>query len=307
MWWRQFAPELVEEYWRTLHAIGGSPQVAGVDIGLVGEGARHTANVGVRVHLREEGAVRAVRARDPGARWTVMVTGAPRTHHAAGEGLPTSRTIFADPICPGIQVCNVHRRGGTLGLIVVDGNQRPYVLSSLHVLGSPLTSGGSASVVQPSPPMMLGQVTKGFCDVMGDVALATVDHRDCEPAQFGTGALVRSAGFARVGDRVTKSGIASDVTSGVVDGAGRYLMGRSDCDGMDGFRIVAADVTGLVARPGDSGALWYSTETCVGYGLHVAGEASDEGTWRVAIACHLSPVLDRLGVSPLQHAIRARH
>lgn len=302
MWWQCFATELILNYRRMLRAVRGCPQVTGVDIGYLYQSGSRTANVGLRVHLREEKTQPLVPRPIP---WSPMIAPAMVNEHGAAAFTPSSRTAFADPICPGIQVCNVHRRGGTLGLLVLDRHERPHVLSSLHVLGSPLRSGGSPAVVQPAPPMMLGVMTNGFDDVMGDVAIATIDDRDCVPAQFGTGALVADAGFPHLGDPVTKSGVASDITSGIVDGIGRYMMGRGGREGMDGFRVVAADATGLVARPGDSGALWYNPLTDVGYGLHVAGEASDEGTWRVGIACHLAPALDRLGVTPLRHPVRA--
>ena len=94
------------------------------------------------------------------------------------------------------------------------------------------------------------------------------------------------------------------VTSGIVDGIGRYMLDRTRVQGMDGFRVVCASresttpCDGELSGHGDSGSVWYRQSTIVGVGLHVGGDVSaPDPNRQPAIACHLPRVIQRLGVS----------
>lgn len=316
-WKSQFAPDLVASYERALAQNAASPDVCGVDIGYLSDGLTRPRNVGIRLHLREmapapSGVALSLEAPAPmgiamaGAapdRTGLAIIKARYALHPAPPGATAAdgtRRAYSNPLQPGVLIAHALRTGGTLGLLVRDGMGRVLLLGSDHVVGRP-SPGDTPDVVQPTTPMTVGEVVHGFDDADGDAALVLPNgSRAFRPAQFESHAVVRNAAMPWLGLLVEKSGIGTNVTRGRVDGMGTYFVGGGGNLPMEGFRIVADSESVDLSGPGDSGAAWYGADDAVGYGLHVGGDVTVRNPLtQPAIACFLTRVLDRLGVSPL--------
>ncbi len=120
-----------------------------------------------------------------------------------------------------------------------------------------------------------------------------------------------------LGKEVWKSGKATGVTRGMIDGIGLYFFNYAGVGRVpvEGFKIVPTladkgkDIE--ISAPGDSGALWVidgqdgKDGEIKGVGLHVDGEKTDSPADEHALACHLDKVLEKLGVT-LVHPLRKK-
>ncbi|HEY4302862.1 MAG TPA: hypothetical protein VGM82_00235 [Gemmatimonadaceae bacterium] len=320
----QFAQDLQKTYSDALKKYRASPGIRGVDIGETSNG------IHVRVHWANSTDVIAdvwnpqVTApsdvesdqivtiiadyRRDIERWSIWR----RVLHVFDFLLPTSDPIGVRlPLRPGISVGGEGISGGTLGMIVFDSAGRAYILSAAHVLSvRPSTKEpiGENPTTQPArngdnTVVIVGKEAKTvFDDGRIDAAISAI--RDqladgqaityCRRTLSDTpakSAVIGPPGAAVIGRPVRKSGNASLVTTGKIDGIGHYFADDDDHIGFDGFRITSTDGN-KPSRRGDSGAIWYSTENSQGIGLHVAGDDTN-----ASLACHLDVVFTELGVT----------
>lgn len=324
-------PQLLAAYRKVLADHGGTKEVTGVDVGFLYVDGKRTDEQGVRVHF---GGV-------PPRRWSIAAKALPAeiddvrvspmraTYRLHGSGMPDpllsglqsgflpldpGPTTRLDPIQPGVSVSHHMLQGGTLGLIVYDRHSGAQcILSNWHVLADRPDARPGDPVVQPGakhngrdPAHTIATLHRFLLDDDGDAAIAELNgKRDVHPAQWESQVRIEAVRMPRIGEIVSKSGVRTAVTSGLVDGCGRYFLrrpvGNEVVVGMDGFRIVPVldgnpqklDICG----PGDSGAAWYGHDDHLGVGLHVAGTSSSDSTKEDGIACYLPRVLDRLEVS----------
>ena len=313
--------DLSAAYRTALAMFGGREEISGVDIGYrIDDNGERTEELAVRIHYAGDSpgpgfklADAFLRAAD-GVPLVVIPAAyalheAPASAHVETGSLPPRRRRV-DPLRPGVSISHWRTTGGTLGLVVYDlFSGRPCLLSNHHVLVPPPSAGGDESVVQPAadhggmtPLHTVARVVRSMLDVDGDAAIAQLNgSRGIDQAQWESDVVVRVVRDPALGDVVEKSGVRTGVTRGIVEGIGRYYVSPANPAGMDGFRVVSSAENGaadddLVAR-GDSGAVWYSVRDGAGLGLHVGGEVAESRPGRAAVACYLSRVMRRLGVS----------
>ena len=141
-------------------------------------------------------------------------------------------------------------------------------------------------------------------DADGDAAIALVNNkRNFNPSVLELNVVPESVDDPQIGDAVVKSGRTTQVTSGNVDGKGRYFIyypvGRV---GVDGFIIVPHDKTNRknieLSMGGDSGSVWLKENSATVLGLHFAGETNPRASEEHAIACYATRVFERLQIQP---------
>jgi hypothetical protein len=197
-----------------------------------------------------------------------------------------------EPLSGGVECGNPKypTRAGTLGLIVQDGQTgEPLALSNHHVL---VRSAGAAGdpIDQPQsgkPADSIGTLWKW--DEKLDCAVAklnpsrTPNLRDALELP-----PLNHIAIPLIGMPVTKSGVTTKVTRGLVDGVG--LPG-------EGFTIVPdpdhPELQNEISLPGDSGAVWIDVSTNDAIGLHWAGE--DPGDPERAWAHRMTEIATTLG------------
>jgi endonuclease G, mitochondrial len=308
-------------YQRMLERAWGMDGVTGVEVGFAyHDDGRPTDELVVRVYAADAETGSNLVSKLPKSIYGVPVSHGIANFRMQGSlrrrppGENCERAEYCDPLRPGVSVANLRILGGTIGLIVDHPRKGRCILSCAHVLIDLL--GGERAVVQPAKEDLDEQIGDVDCFIFGpngDAAIATLNgNRGTRPAQYETGVVVRRARKPRLREIVTKSGMATGVTCGRVEGAGRYrlqlednmLLGRLRAlkdQGLDSFRIVPAPgCDPPICRGGDSGSVWYASTDDAGVGLHVAGESGSEA----ALACYLSEVLERLGVTPAESESR---
>lgn len=265
---------------------------------------------------------------------------------------PIAQRMFAKKIQPGISVGHKNRNAGTLGSIVYKNN-KPMILSAWHVLAHSGAKHGDR-IMQPG--ISDGGIPERDCIATlykpqnpgrwGEGALAEIkDSRHLNPrfqngmrnpAQLGL--VDPSKTFISLideyqitledlGQTVSKSGKATGVTHGVIDGVGvctmDYLISPSSSRSepkrtriaMESFRVTAipehmrsireeaerkvGKIVGdpmEISKPGDSGSIWFicKNDMWFGAGLHIEGEKNHTHKREQAFACHLPAVRDKL-------------
>lgn len=225
---------------------------------------------------------------------------------ATPESLPD--VTFGDrrsrhrPPLPGTSIArDGNSRAGTLGLIVRQRRRDAgdaYGLSCAHVL-RPVSAGRSAHVSQPpssGADDVLGIAHARIDNACGDAAIFRITPGEPVVAapQFNTTVRITGTAYAQLGAKVSKSGVATGVTHGCVDGIGHYRM-TPEGPFMRGFRIRRLDGdTRPLSGVEDSGAVWYLSDQPIAVGLHTGNDGTGGG--RFAIASHLPSVLEALDV-----------
>jgi endonuclease G len=190
---------------------------------------------------------------------------------------------------------------GTLGGKVIDRDTgAEMILSNWHVLAGWHTRPGVA-VYQPGQwdggcsGHTVAHLTRHAMNQYIDAAVAELTNtRPSINDQLGLGP-VTGVRNPRLGQRVTKSGRGSGLTTGIITG----IEGRTALY-YRGIRRVIRHVVHIAQTPegrqvstaGDSGAWWLEEKTHRAVGLHFAG--SDSPEYGLAIA--MPQVLDALGV-----------
>lgn len=306
--------QIDDAYRKALDAYGDRPDVTGVDVGYRYTNGQRTNDVVVRVHVLEklheaEVAAAEVLPREIDGVPVDVIEAAYRPSEASGPRRTGTRRDRSDPIRPGVSISRQGVGIGTFGMLVYDQRTgRPCVLSNWHVLVDSETP--ENPILQPgwgdggrSPGDTIGRVARKVLDQDGDAAIAVLDGpRAARAEQWGSEVLIEGVRAPRVGEILEKSGRATDVTRGRVDGVGQYTIPYSVGPvSIDGFKVVAVDDGNPndeeISGPGDSGAVWYGAGDRIGVGLHFAGEMNPDPTKEHSLACYLQRVLARMEVS----------
>ncbi|HEY5598877.1 MAG TPA: hypothetical protein VIK47_08750 [Kiloniellales bacterium] len=301
---------------------GQRANVTGIDIGYKYDAGVRTDEVAVRIHVREKIPSAALNAAEA---FPKDIDGVP-VDVIQGHYTPSTEGILSllarrhrrDPIQPGISVSHPLVSAGTIAAVVFDRvTGAECILSNWHVLAGSIFAQPGDAILQPGrfdggrrETDTIGHLERMYLGRRGDAAIAVLNgQRQVSRAQDHAGVTVRTARRAGLGDTVAKSGRTTGVTTGVVDGMGRYrityAVGTHEIEGF----IIRATADGNpdnieISGAGDSGSLWYDPQSHAGLGLHFAGESDPAPAAEYALACHLEEVLDELNISlePVQVA-----
>jgi endonuclease G len=243
-----------------------------------------------------------------------------RCYEPSFEVVPESVKPFrkrrADPVVPGISVCNVEGSAGTVGCSAYDSKSgEPYVLSNWHVLHG---RGGEIGdlIVQPGPfddantdENELGSLVRSHLGLAGDCAIASITDRDMSPRIHGLETVPLRIAEVELDDQVVKSGRTTGVTHGIVTRINVTI--NLNYGGQVGQRKIGGFEIGPdpnhpapdneISMGGDSGSVWVvvggdGQPTDIVAGLHFAGE-SKHNPDEYALACNIHSVLRNLEVS----------
>jgi hypothetical protein len=173
----------------------------------------------------------------------------------------------------GIEILNSYLfDSGTLGAILYDANGNMVGLSNYHVLYGSKGQDGD-TVIQPKedptqPADIIGNLVTGSQQY--DCAIFSINaNRTSEEAQiFAFQHKITGSRDPVQGIAIKKSGVASDVTYGIVDGV------SADGSFCIAANPVRANPGNILATFGDSGSIWVvdDDQGNVAVGLHFAGE-----------------------------------
>ena len=305
-------------YRNVLDKLKDHHSIAAIDIGAI-EPKDDSENLAVRVHItkalsQEEQAV----VEEFGAVVISPVADSEDVPKAKIKKNPEKKNL----IQPGESIGRKDRNSGTLGAIVKDRvTGKLGVLSCWHVLAHSRASDGDR-IIQPGVSEG-GHIHEDWVaslasmkrmprpDRDGDAAFAIFRDsldKDLEAKQQGLDVVVenvKKVALEHVGETVVKSGRATGVTRGRIDGIGTYFVTFEDSIGrvgVEGFRIIpttelSVDENIEISLPGDSGAIWVlEKDKTTGVGLHFEGEKNENPLAEHAIACHLPRVMERLNI-----------
>jgi hypothetical protein len=279
----EFFEKLSQAYASVLESVPFIEGVTGVDVG-VDPSSSESGRTVVRVHVVDkENPPPEIQGlfEDPEV---VLVQGNYRFEQGALAALPVNRGARFPTMQPGIAISCRGCVPGTLGAFVLRNNKLA-LLTAGHVLPQ-----ANIDVFQPSfpvDPSAVADHTVTRTNLLVDAAVARwTGSRGQNYEQLETGVVVASVAAVAKDDIVTKSGLATAVTVGKVDGIGRYLVSGNL---IEGFSVVPVAPGTVISRSGDSGSLWFRAPA-IGVGLHVGGDASGRIQDARAIACHLENV-----------------
>lgn len=198
------------------------------------------------------------------------------------------------PLLGGISIFNpLVGKSGTIGLIVFDSNEAPWILTNYHVLAGEraLPLAAPEPIYQPSedcmPPVAIFDGSRA--DMVLDCAAAKVESGVPVSREILCLPPIASLPAAPdVGMRVLKSGSSTGITEGVVTG-------------VNGFEVEISvphqfppvfDVSG----GGDSGSVWVERSSLAPVALHYRGNLTGR---EMAFAMDIAEVLRvlRLGIA----------
>ena len=263
-----------------------NPRVTLIDIGWKIKEGEHTDQLAVRIHMHNKPtgfALEKLQSDQPDAYidkdripFEVDLIEASYPLHAA------NRAARFDPLRGGISISHAWSNGyGTLGGIVLDRKTGdPMILSNWHVLA------GSMWIRKGHPIYQPGYGDGGrFHDTVGylerdgmaqgiDAAIARLSRaRSWVNDQVDVG-RVTGMRSPHLGMKTIKSGRASKVTHGIVDGVegeSTIRYGSMWRKIRHVYRIVPQQPGGEISRPGDSGSWHLNEATNEVVGLHFAG------------------------------------
>ncbi|MCV6595453.1 MAG: hypothetical protein OIF40_00020, partial [Mangrovicoccus sp.] len=199
---------------------------------------------------------------------------------------------------------------GLAGVVVIDHQGRPGILSNWHVLAGPSAQKGDPIVTLRRSQGALhrhriGGLSQWTLGKVGDAAIALLDPSvPWLPIQHHSFEHPRALRRARLGEVLTKHSQSSGTTQARVDGVGSYRLSYETSPGnwedkhIDGIKLVALNPAspgdGAALRPGDSGAVWMHSANQDVAGLQFASDMSPGTSCEQLIACHLDSVLDQL-------------
>ncbi len=291
-----------------------NPRVTLIDIGWKITNGAYTGELAVRVHVQQKPAEAAFEVLDQRYPSLVIdkskipyqsdIIQATYPLHLWWNPQPASpRASMYDPLLGGISVSGKWVFGfGTLGGIVEDrATHSKMILSNWHVLAGSDYAGQGTPIFQPaygdygSDYDTVASLDRHAFDQGIDAAVAALNEtRGWSSTQLGIGAVTGAAAPA-LSMAVTKSGRASGVTHGIIDGFdGEYPINYQGMPRRIKFvnRIIPRPGDTVVSQPGDSGSWWLQEGTGQAVGLHFAGQDDPE----TALAISMPQVLDALGV-----------
>ncbi|MCV6597770.1 MAG: hypothetical protein OIF40_11915 [Mangrovicoccus sp.] len=290
---------------------GQLPEYRGADRGFRWTNGKPTDEVTVRIHVARKLPEKAL---SPGQILPKEIDGV-RLDVIEGDyramrqtGSVADDNIFEPHYILGGTSCGRMSGGlGTAGIVVMDREGRPGILSNWHVLAG-MTAKRGDPIITPDRPGALkrgnriGWLSQWMLDRHGDAAIATLDSAiQWLPIQDRSFLQAKELRQARLGEILTKTGQASGVTRARVDGIGSYRLSYETSPGVwtdhhiEAVKLVSPGPGGSEAleasSAGDSGAVWIHAASNAAIGLHCASDASATGEH--ALACHLEAVLDQ--------------
>jgi hypothetical protein len=295
------------------------PNVTLIDVGFrINEqaGNQITNELAARVHLRQKlrgPAFEAFAERSPERVIDEGRVGFPvdiikgnyRLHsQLVSRSQPLLRSGFFNPIFGGISISNERGFGsyGTLGGKVKDRKTgTELILSNWHVLVGSAFAKPNLRICQPglgdggNAFYTIARLTRHAMNDGIDAAVAEISgSRAVINQQLGLGP-VSGLTSPKLGLRVTKSGRASEVTEGIIDGVDGVVTipyGNFNRIVRHVVHIAQTPEGGNVSSPGDSGSWWLEKETKKAVALHFAGDNDPE----YGLAISMPQVLDALNV-----------
>jgi hypothetical protein len=238
------------------------PGVHKVDVGYRWKKKKLTGEVAIRAHVRKKKSLpelapeKALPAELDGYRVDVIETNF-ELH---------LRTDRLDPILGGVEARNVNLdKRGTVGAIVFDRENRPMALSNHHIFVANRPNGAQNDRInQPGTTALsdrIGAVMRSNRNL--DCAVAAIDTtRQISTSIVDIPGGIKGVVDPVIGMRVTKSGLGTLTTFGMVEGVTA-----------NEFTIVP--IPGQfheLSGGGDSGSIWLEQISHAAVGLHFAGE-----------------------------------
>lgn len=318
----------MEAYKEALKRYGNRENVTAVDIGYKYKKGKQQNSHAIRIHVREKIPATALEDVElfPNTISGVQVDVIEAVYEPhktdelpALENLATRRERF-NIMMPGISVAHKSVSAGTLGAFVIDNiSGKHAILSNWHVLVGSSSAQPGDSITQPgsydggrASRDTVASLERMILDHDGDAAIAILNgKRLSNPLIYETNVFLNGVNDPALGDILVKSGRTTGVTSGKVDGFGRYFINYSvGRKGIDGFKLVTVKAGNPgneeISSGGDSGSIWYEPTSLNAVGLHFAGETSPTPNEEHAIACYTTRVFQRLNISlPTSSSVQA--
>lgn len=300
------SPALQRDFSKMVQYLKETQNLFGVDIGYRVEDGELADSFVVRVHV-ENLALETFLRKQFSDKYFQFIRGGFRQallsiHAKVSDPVRTQRR---NPIQPGISIGSFE--SGTLGLMCRDNVHGGLgFLTCYHVIAG----WAGIAVTQPGPGAdggnfsmdKIGQLERFVpYDLRVDAAFVKLNgKRGVVTEQFASGILVKTVSPMAVEKSVTlqKSGRTTGVTTGRITaqgfypieypGFGRKLIAGFQIDSIDGQRT---------SDGGDSGAVWYDSQTHEGKGLHFASGTGQNAL--SSLACQLPDVLNFLKISPI--------
>lgn len=278
---------ILEKYEQELMGFKG---VHYVDVGYKFIKGEQTDKLAIRVHVHEK---KPESALEPSEMIRRDIEGIPTDVIQSNPVHQQDRQDRFDPLVGGIVVWNTRFRahGGTLGAIVFDADTlEPMGLTNHHVLVHDIGQKGD-NIAQPATTdadAVIGTLTRW--DRRLDCAVCTLNNARAISRRI-EGYDKEPAGVRRpsVGMHVTKSGIATGVTYGIVDGISSKE-----------FTVVPdpahPSLNGEISAGGDSGSVWLKVGNFNAVGLHWGGEQDPDPRAERAWAKRMDKVIKKLGI-----------
>lgn len=245
-----------------------------VDVGYKYTGGQRLSTLAIRVHVHQKQPLQSLQ---PSQILPESIDHIPidviESHPEIQRNHIERRNLRFNPLIGGIAIRNPRfKTMGTLGKIVFDNeDHQPLGLTNYHVLVGDSGQFGD-TVTQPASDHkedIIGHLLRW--DETYDCAVFTLNHSrewsldildlDFHPPIGPSEPLI--------GMEVTKSGLTTGVTTGIIDGVS-----------LDEFTVVPAETNPRLfqelSAPGDSGSIWLEAETGIAIGLHYAGETDPD-------------------------------
>lgn len=265
-----------------------------VDVGYKFIKDKLIPNLAIRIHVRKKLPLHRL---NPSQIFPQVLGHIPidviQSHPFPDQSSIEHRNIRYDPLVGGIAIQNSRYNNlGTLGCVLNDQSSRaPIGLSNYHVLVGDSGQQGD-QITQPA--------TKNPQDIIGELSCWNKDldcaaflinsSRKIRPAIVGLTRYIPGAIEPLIGMSVTKSGLATGVTHGMIDGVS-----------LDEFTIIPKRLDPAtpyeISAPGDSGSIWLEKTTGKAVGLHYAGEKDPDPIAERAWAKKMTKVCTALNLT----------
>lgn len=286
----QLPPGMAEAFVRAVNRYRRRAGVVVIDVGYRWVGGEMTDELAIRFHVREKLAILPLRRRFPreieGFPVDVIQSRAELLCESAAA-ITARRTAL--PLAGGHQ-CGAAGLVGTVGMLVRKTNKR-YFISARHVLT------GSLGTAVTHPGSGAGAATvgtiAGSSSAHDAVLVRIADSVGTTPVIHGGIALTGTCTPA-IGQVVVKSGAASGLSKGRIDGRGVYTASG-------GFHVSSITPTDgcSVGTPGDSGTIWYEPTSRCAVGLLIAATVPSTGPGAHGYATDVERIFSTFSVTAL--------
>lgn len=285
----------------------GSKGLLAIDWGFLYQGRQRTDQVGVRVHYFNVQESEVEKIDDPLIQYLFF-----RLEGIAKKIAPMQEWQRRhEELISGISIGSADT--GTLGLVGYDKTDGVRAALTCQHIFKKYRAHRTTFLLQPGPGQdngnlildPIGYPKKYLPD--GDAALIHLnDWRKVSDKVLNpddSDQRITSLRTVNLGDRLSKSGRTTGMTTAIVDGIGCYFdVFRSNWHYIEGFRLVPVDPENEqddeISFAGDSGAVWFDPKSGAGVGLNFAGDFDRMAHYaEFAFAQHLIEVCNKLGFS----------